>query len=66
MQIQVNGQMREVATGCSIIVLLQTVGVDGDGVAVALNGSVLGRGEWTSSVLVAGDVLEIVRAVGGG
>lgn len=66
MQIQVNGQMREVATGCSISVLLQTVGVDGDGVAVALNGSVLGRGEWTATVLVAGDVLEIVRAVGGG
>jgi sulfur carrier protein len=66
MQIQVNGEIREVVTGCSVIGLLQTVGVDGDGVAVALNGSVLGQGQWTVSVLVPGDVVEIVRAVGGG
>jgi sulfur carrier protein len=66
MQIHVNGEMCEVATGGSVTGLLKKVGVDGDGVAVALNGSVLKRGEWIARVLEDGDVVEIVRAVGGG
>ena len=66
MRIQVNGEEREVAIDCTMIGLLQTVGVDGDGIAVALNGSVLARREWPAHVLVPGDVVEIVRAVGGG
>jgi len=66
MRIQVNGEDREVATDCTMVGLLKIVGVDGDGIAVALNGSVLARREWSAHVLVSGDIVEIVRAVGGG
>ncbi len=66
MRIQVNGEDRGVVTDWTMVALLKIVGVDGDGIAVALNGSVLARREWPAHVLVHGDVVEIVRAVGGG
>ena len=39
---------------------------DGRGVAVALNGAVVRRADWTTTALKAGDTVEIVRAMQGG
>jgi sulfur carrier protein len=36
------------------------------GIAVALNGRVVSRAEWDSTVLKDGDAIEIVRAMQGG
>jgi sulfur carrier protein len=66
MKIRVNGDLQDVAGGCTVRGLLLLLGVDGEGVAVALNGSVLRRGDWGETALGDGDVVEIVRAVGGG
>jgi sulfur carrier protein len=38
----------------------------GRGVAVALNGAVVRRAEWDTTLLKGGDVVEIVRAMQGG
>ncbi len=66
MKIQVNGAPQNVAGDCTVRGLLLVLGVDGEGVAVALNGSVLRRGDWGQTALGDGDAVEIVRAVGGG
>jgi len=38
----------------------------GRGVAVALNGAVVRRADWATTMLNAGDTIEIVRAMQGG
>jgi sulfur carrier protein len=66
MKIQVNGEPQDVVGGATVHGLLRELGVDGEGVAVALNGAVLRRGDWGKTALGDGDAVEIVRAVGGG
>ena len=66
MKIRVNGEPQNVAGDCTVRGLLLALGVDGEGVAVALNGAVLRRGDWEETALDDGDAVEIVRAVGGG
>jgi len=39
---------------------------EGRGVAVALNGAVVRRADWSTTPLKCGDVVEIVRAMQGG
>jgi len=45
---------------------LGQLGVDSRAVAVELNERILERSEYAAAVLEAGDVVEIVRMVGGG
>lgn len=63
--IQVNGEdmplQVETLTG-----LLESMVVELEGVAVALNGEVVHRDRWPETPLVPGDRVEIVQAVGGG
>jgi sulfur carrier protein len=40
--------------------------IEPKGVAVAINGEVIRRGEWVSTSIHDGDVVEIVNAVAGG
>jgi sulfur carrier protein len=67
-EIVVNGDARDVPAETTIEQLLDTLGAPGGGrgVAVALDGVVVPRGEWTSTVLPAGAAVEIVVAVQGG
>jgi sulfur carrier protein len=48
--------------------LLARIGIaaDAKGVAVARNGAVVPRGAWARTALVAGDEIEVIRAVSGG
>jgi sulfur carrier protein len=64
--LQVNGKPCEVALGATVRALLVVLDVQGDGVAIALNGAVLRRGDWSERALAEGDSVEVVRAVGGG
>ena len=45
---------------------VKAVDVAQKGIAVALNGAVVPRAEWTTTKLKAGDSIEIVRARQGG
>ncbi|MBI4299223.1 MAG: sulfur carrier protein ThiS [Chloroflexi bacterium] len=62
----VNGKRRELEAPMSLISYLQSLGVSLKFIAVAYNGTVLRREEFSSVILGDGDVLEIVRPVGGG
>jgi sulfur carrier protein len=66
MRLVVNGTERDVAAGCTVDALLQTLAVRREGVAVALNDDVVPRGEHASRTLNDGDRLEIIVAVAGG
>ncbi|MEN9787025.1 MAG: sulfur carrier protein ThiS [Pseudomonadota bacterium] len=65
MQVRVNGEAREVAP-CSVAELLAELDASAEGVAVAVNGTVVPRSERAGLPLREGDRVEIIRAVGGG
>jgi thiamine biosynthesis protein ThiS len=62
----VNGEKREMEGPVRLTVFLETLDINPRYVAVARNGTVLQRQKWSEVVLQDGDVLEIVRMVGGG
>jgi sulfur carrier protein len=65
--IRVNGENRRLEVG-TVIELLRAEGVDPErrGVAVALNGAVVRRGDWLAAALSPGDEVEIVKPFAGG
>ncbi|QSV46195.1 sulfur carrier protein ThiS [Geobacter benzoatilyticus] len=65
MEIIVNGETRA-ATPVSIMELLRSLDIDPRRVAVELNQDILPKGEYESTILNAGDRIEIVHFVGGG
>ncbi|MBT3352475.1 MAG: sulfur carrier protein ThiS [Nitrospinaceae bacterium] len=66
MQIQVNGEAREVEAGSTVAALLDELGLDVSGLAVAVNMDIVRRGDYAATKFSEGDEIEIVRAVGGG
>ncbi len=62
----VNGEKRELEEPVRLTAFLETLDFNPRYVAVARNGTVLQRKKWPEVVLQDGDVLEIVRMVGGG
>ena len=66
MNIQVNGQGREIATGSTVANLLGELGVTQPHVAVEVNLEVVPRAEHSETVLSDGDRVEVVTLVGGG
>ena len=66
MTLRVNGEAQEVPAGSTISDLLDLLGLNRDGVAVALNGQVIPRTRHSSTELPEGAAVEIIRAVGGG
>ena len=66
MQVRVNGEDRELTEGVSVAALLESMSLEVNGIAVALNMEIVRRGEYGDTQLSDGDEVEIVRAVGGG
>lgn len=66
MQILVNGEGREVEAGWTVSDLLDSLGMERNGLAVAVNMEVVRRGDYAKTAFSEGDEVEIVRAVGGG
>ncbi len=66
MDIIVNGESRALESGATVAALLALMALAGKRVAVEKNGEIVPRGRHADTVLAAGDVLEIVAAVGGG
>jgi sulfur carrier protein len=65
-QVKLNGELRDLPDGA---VLAEAVGAVTDlasGVAAAVNGDVVPRGSWATTLLRDGDQVEVVTAVQGG
>jgi len=65
-KITLNGKPRSLDGEQNVTQLLAALDVKPEQVAVAVNGEVVRRRDWPESVVRDGDVVEIVRAVGGG
>jgi sulfur carrier protein len=66
MRITVNGKPREIDGEMDLPAFLRAFDVNPRLVAVAINGDVIPKGEYASARVRDGDVLEVVRMVGGG
>jgi sulfur carrier protein len=66
MNIQVNGEGREIAGGTTVADLLGELGVTQPHVAVELNLEVVPRAQHGDTILSDGDRVEVVTLVGGG
>jgi sulfur carrier protein len=68
MKIVLNGEVTEVETPMSVADAVAIAGAPDAqrGVAVAVEGEVVPRGEWEGRVLAEGEQIEVVHAVQGG
>ncbi len=66
MQIELNGQPREIAPGTSIAALVAELELDPRTLAVERNRELVPRAEHASAALAEGDCVEVVTLVGGG
>lgn len=66
MQIQVNGEPKELGEGTTLRALVEQLSLAPERLAVELNREVVRRADWPSVVLSEGDRVEIVHFVGGG
>jgi sulfur carrier protein len=66
MQVVVNGDQRSFREGITLAELVDEVGANHSGVAVALDGAVIGRTRWQHTAVPDGAAIEILTAVQGG
>jgi sulfur carrier protein len=64
--IMLNGELRELQAGITVIGLLETAGFSGRKVAVEINQEIVPKSAHAERVLAEGDRVEIVHAMGGG
>lgn len=65
-KLMVNGKPRDLESSLDLVSFLEGYGVNLQHVAVGYNGVVLDKDKFPQIVLKEGDVLEIVKPVGGG
>ncbi len=66
MNLQVNGQPREMPDDASLQELLDALDVAAAGTAVALNSEIISRGRYADTLLEEGDDIQVVHIVAGG
>uniref|UniRef100_E6Q6T1 Thiamine biosynthesis protein ThiS n=1 Tax=mine drainage metagenome TaxID=410659 RepID=E6Q6T1_9ZZZZ len=67
MKLEINGEIREIsAADATLAEVLEALGIEARGIAVACNDRVVRRGEFAQQRIAEGDRIEIVRAVAGG
>jgi sulfur carrier protein len=66
MNLRLNGTTRTAADGATVADVVATLTSASSGVAVAVNGEVVPRGEWPTTPLRDGDQLEVLTASQGG
>jgi sulfur carrier protein len=68
MNVVLNGEARELRDGATVTDAVEASGAppEGRGVAVAVDGEVVPRGEWTQTRLSDGQRIEVLQAVQGG
>lgn len=66
MQIKVNGEVREVNEGSTMLDLIRSLGVEERVMASALNMEIVKQDAWGRTPLKEGDTIELLDFVGGG
>jgi thiamine biosynthesis protein ThiS len=66
MTVTINGERREVADGITVAALLESLSLAPEATVVQRNDDILERARYGGTALAEGDVLELIRFVGGG
>ena len=68
MIIQLNGESKEFNDGITVKTLIQqqTQTDSATGIAIAINGQIIRRTQWETTIFSSGDDVEILQAVAGG
>ncbi len=66
LELKINGEPRQFSEALTVAGLIDQLGYAGKRIAVERNGEIVPKSQHASTVLVSGDQLEIVVAVGGG
>ena len=66
MQVTINGENRDVKEGLTVLALLEDLELQPDAMVVQRNENVIERSDFATTQLEEGDVIELVRFVGGG
>jgi sulfur carrier protein len=66
MNVLVNGEPTELASGATVEAVLASLELPDRGVAVAVDAEVVPRGEWPAHRLSEGARIEVLRAIQGG
>lgn len=66
MKITVNGREMDVTDGITVYALLESLGVVPATMVVQQNDAIVERKHYESTIVAEGDVLELIRMVGGG
>ena len=64
--IVLNGESKEIASGQSLLELVQSLDLPTERLAVEHNRKIVKRNQWSTQPLADGDKVEIVQFVGGG
>ncbi|MBE5316314.1 MAG: sulfur carrier protein ThiS [Xanthomonadales bacterium] len=65
-QIQLNGEARDLPAGTTVAALIELLGHVGRRVAVEVNREIVPKSRHAEHALANGDVVELVHALGGG
>ena len=66
MKITCNGEIKEITPGTTLVSLIQEMNLNPDTVVAECDGRIVKREEYDTLVLSEGNVLELIRFVGGG
>jgi len=66
MLIQLNGQSADVGEHASVSELVAGLALEGQRLAVEVDGEIVPRGRWAQVRLAPGNRVEVVKAIGGG
>ncbi len=66
MEVQINGTRQDVSSESNVSSLLYHLSISTQGIAVAINGTVIPRGSWDSHSLQSEDKITIIKATQGG
>lgn len=66
MYITVNGESRDVTPDTSLVGLIEALGLKRELTAVQRNDDIIHKDDLDSTPLLEGDVIELIRVVGGG
>jgi sulfur carrier protein len=66
MNVTINGERKTIEAERTVSQLLDRLGVQPIGTAVAINGAIVPRDEHDARVIADGDIVDILRPIGGG
>jgi sulfur carrier protein len=66
LDIQLNGAVHSMPAQATLHELVESLGLAGQAVALAVNRRVVPRERWRETLLAAQDQVDVVRAIGGG